>query len=154
MERIQRTVGELLGERTWPELAPTDTVAVALDAMAREGVDCVLVVDAGALVGIFTSRDFLYRIAAQRKLPAQVRLSEAMTRAPETLKRPDSIAYAINRMATRNIRNLPILDDGGRVCGLLRIWDVVAHLSDVVEELAQLPPEAATEDRWLDIGGG
>lgn len=154
MERIQRTVGELLGETTWPELAPTATVAAALDAMAREGVDCVLVVETAALVGIFTSRDFLYRVAAEGKLPAEVHLADVMTRDPDTLKRHDCVTYAINKMTTRNIRNLPIVDDDGRPVGLLRVWDVIGHLSDVFEEIAQLPPETPTDDIWVDIGGG
>jgi CBS domain-containing protein len=154
MERIQRTVGELLGESSWPELAPTATVAAALDAMAREGVDCVLIVESGRLTGIFTSRDFLYRVAADGKIPSQITLGDVMTRDPAVLKRVDCVTYAINRMATRNIRNLPIVDDEGRPLGLLRIWDVIAHLSDVFEEIAQLPPEPATDDMWLDLGGG
>jgi CBS domain-containing protein len=154
MERIQRTVADLLGERTWPQLAPTETVAAALEAMAKEGMDCVLAVENGRLVGIFTSRDFLYRVAADGKLPAQVLLADVMTRDPMVLHRPDCVTYAINRMATRNIRNLPIVDDAGAPVGLLRIWDVIAHLSDVFEEIAQLPPEPATDDMWLDLGGG
>lgn len=154
MERIQRTVGELLGETSWPELAPTATVAAALDAMAREAVDCVLVVENAALVGIFTSRDFLNRVAADGKIPAQVKLADVMTREPQTLKRHDCVTYAINRMALRNFRNLPIVDDEGHPVGLLRVWDVIAHLSDVFEEISQIPPGAPTDDMWLDIGGG
>jgi CBS domain-containing protein len=154
MERIQRTVGELLGETTWPELTPDASVTQALDAMAREGVDSVLVVEAHVLTGIFTSRDFLYRVAAEGRIPSDVRLADVMTREPMTLKRHDCITYAINRMATRNIRNLPIVDDENRPIGVLRVWDVIAHLTDVFEEIAQLPAEPPTDDMWLDLGGG
>jgi CBS domain-containing protein len=154
MERIQRTVGELLGETTWPELSPDASVTQALDAMAREGVDSVLVVEDHVLTGIFTSRDFLYRVAAEGRIPSDVRLADVMTREPQTLKRHDCITYAINRMATRNIRNLPIVDDENRPLGVLRIWDVIAHLNDVFEEIAQLPAEPPTDDMWLDLGGG
>lgn len=154
MERIQRTIGEVLGEQSWPELASSATVAEAVDAMAREGIDCVLIVEEARLVGIFTSRDFLYRVAADGRLPAQIQLAEVMTKDPVALRRPDCITYAINRMATRNIRNVPVIDDDGRPVGLLRIWDVLAHLADVLEEIAQVPPESATDDMWLDLGGG
>lgn len=154
MERIQRTIGEVLGEASWPELAPNATVAAAQDAMAREGVDCVLVVEQGALVGVFTSRDFLNRVAADGKIPAEVVLADVMTRQPEVLQRHDCITYAINRMTTRAIRHLPIVDDERRPVGLLRVWDVIAHLSDVFEEIAAAAPEGPTTDMWLDIGGG
>jgi CBS domain-containing protein len=154
MERIQRTIGEALGERSWPELAPTATVAAAVEAMAREGSDCVLVVDGGKVAGIFTARDFLHRIAGAGRLPQETALGDVMTRNPVMLKRHDCISYAINCMATRNIRNVPVIDDEGRPVGLLRIWDVMAHLSDVFEEIAQLPPENPADDMWLDLGGG
>jgi CBS domain-containing protein len=154
MERIQRTIGEVLGEHTWPELAPTANVAAAVEAMDREGVDCVLVVEDSRVVGVFTARDFLNRVAGARRSPADVELSEVMTRRPVVLRAHDCITYAINCMATRNIRNVPVVDDEGKPVGLLRVWDVIAHLADVFEEMGQLPPGSPTSDMWLDLGGG
>src|SRR5688572_6107458 len=117
MERIQRTIGEVLSEHTWPELPPTATVAAAVDAMAREGTDCVLVVERGRVAGVFTARDFLHRIAGAEVRPAEMPLGEVMTRNPVMLRRHDCITYAINCMATRNIRNVPVVDDEGRAVG-------------------------------------
>ena len=154
MERIQRTIGEVLGVDAWPELVPTASVAAAVEAMAREGVDCVLVVDGGRVVGVFTARDFLHRVAGAGLLPAQVALSDVMTRNPVVLRRDDCITYAINCMATRNIRNVPVVDDSGRPVGVLRVWEVIAHLSELFEEIAQVPPDSPTSDMWLDLGGG
>lgn len=154
MERIQRTIGEVLGDQPWPELMPSATVAAAVDAMAREGTDCVLIVEDSRIAGVFTARDFLNRVAGPGLLPADVPLSEVMTRNPVVLRREDCITYAINCMATRNIRNVPVVDDAGRPIGLLRVWEVIAHLSDVFEEIAQLPPDSPSDDMWLDLGGG
>lgn len=154
MERIQKTIGDLLVDQTWPELPPTATVAAAQDAMARDKVDCVLVVDGGRLVGVFTSRDFLDEIAAPVRVPAEVTLAEVMTPNPEALKRHHCVTHAINRMAVRGIRNLPVIDDDGRPVGLLRVWDVIEHLADLFEELAGTPPERPNDDLWLDLGGG
>lgn len=154
MERIQRTIGEVLGEHSWPELAPTASVAAAVEAMAREGVDCVLIVEDGRVSGVFTARDFLHRIAGAELLPAEVKLADVMTRNPVVLQRHHCVTYAINCMATRNIRNVPVVDDAGRPVGVLRVWDVIAHLSDVFEEIADAPPEDPKSDMWLDLGGG
>lgn len=154
MERIQKTIGDLLVDQTWPELPPTATVAGAQDAMARDKVDCVLVVDGGRLVGVFTSRDFLDEIAAPVRVPSEVTVGEVMTPNPEALKRHHCVTHAINRMAVRGIRNLPVVDDDGRPVGLLRVWDVIEHLADLFEELAGTPPERPNDDLWLDLGGG
>ena len=94
------------------------------------------------------------RLAGPGHTPSDVTLDQVMTRTPVALKRHDCITYAINCMATRNVRNVPVVDDENRPVGLLRVWDVIAHLSDVFEEIAQLPPESATDDMWLDLGGG
>jgi CBS domain-containing protein len=154
MERIQRTVGELLGDATWPELPSTATVAAAQDAMARDKVDCVLVVDDGKLVGVFTSRDFLDEIAAPVRVPSEVVLADVMTPNPESLKRQHCVTHAINRMAVRGFRNLPIVDEDNRPVGLLRVWDVIEHLADVFEDLRSVPPEIPNDDVWVDLGGG
>jgi CBS domain-containing protein len=154
MERIQRTIGEVLGDHSWPELTSKAPVAAAVDAMGRAGTDCVLVVDGGKVTGIFTARDFLNRVVGENRLPTEVELGAVMTRDPVILRPHHCITYAINCMATRNIRNVPVVDDEGRVVGLLRIWDVVAHLSELFEEIAQLPPLSAADDMWVDLGGG
>lgn len=153
MGSIQRTIADVMTERTWPQLGPAASVADALAIMKRTGIDCVLVVDQGALAGVFTSRDFLNRVAGQR-LPAIIRLDEVMTATPEALKLHDCVTYAINRMALRNIRNVPIVDDARRPVGLLRVWDVIAHLAEVFEEIAAAPGERPADDVYVDLGGG
>ncbi len=122
--------------------------------MERQEADCVLVVEGGRIAGVFTARDFLHRIAGAGLQPGEVALADVMTRNPVVLRPDDCITYAINCMATRNIRNVPVVDTGGRPVGVLRVWDVMAHLADVFEEIAQLPPEKPGEDMWLDLGGG
>jgi signal-transduction protein with cAMP-binding, CBS, and nucleotidyltransferase domain len=155
MERIQRTIGEVLGAaKTWSELAPSATVAAALDLMTRDGVDCVLVMEGGKIAGVFTARDLMRRIAGEGRLPQETLLGDVMTSNPVVLRLDHCVTYAINCMATRNIRNVPIVDDAGRPVGLLRVWDVMAHLSDVFEEIAQLPPQSPNDDAWIDLGGG
>jgi signal-transduction protein with cAMP-binding, CBS, and nucleotidyltransferase domain len=153
MERIQRTISEFLGERSWPELPATATVAEALAAMNDSGLDCVLVVEDGRLVGIFTGRDFLHRVAAPQRAPADTPLSAVMTAQPEAVKRHHDVAYAINRMAVRNMRRLPVVDEG-RPVGLLTVWVVIAHLDDVFEDLLGRLPDPPTDELWLDLGGG
>jgi CBS domain-containing protein len=148
--RIQKTIGEFLGRRTYPQVAPSDTVAAAVDAMKREASDCALVCDRGELVGVFTAWDFLSRVAA-RELPAgETTVGDVMTSEPETLPLDACITYAINRMAHRGYRNIPIVDKAGRPVANLSVRDVVAHLAEVFAELDDVPdaPE------WTDLGGG
>jgi CBS domain-containing protein len=59
-------------EPVW--VAPTATVADAVDVMQRQQVGCVLVVDHGRLAGIVTERDLLRALI--RESPARASMVE------------------------------------------------------------------------------
>jgi CBS domain-containing protein len=128
--------------------------------MSREVHDCVLVMRGDELAGIFTSRDFLNRVAAVRADPAALLLGDVMTPTPRTLRPRDPVAFAINWMAVEGFRNVPILDDSGSVLGVLTVWDVMRHLEAIFDEIDATPrPVAPGGDTssviaMVDLGGG
>lgn len=161
MRRLQRPIMEIGWTRDVPQLSVTDPVARAFDLMSKEAHDCVLLLDrARALAGIFTSRDFLNRVAAKRADPAKIVLADVMTPKPRTLHPDDSVAFAINWMAVEGFRNVPIVDDDGVVHGVLTVWDVMRHLGDVFAEIEAAPRPVRLQDEisaviaLTDFGGG
>src|SRR5690242_12231502 len=146
MRRLHKRIEELGWTREVPQLAPSDRVARAFDLMNRDAHDCVLIVDGGKLRGIFTSRDFLNRVAACRADPKAVALGDVMTPEPRTLRPEDGIAFAINWMAIEGFRNVPILDDAGGVLGVLTVWDVMRHLGNIFEEIDATPRPVRVQD--------
>jgi CBS domain-containing protein len=129
--------GRLLGEhlddidpiapRTFD--AATD-VAGAIQLMHETGIDCVLVTDGGRLVGIFTDRDAVLKIAGQ---PAGQRpIGELMTRDPVVLRHDDSIAVAIHKMAVGGFRHIPIVDGDGLPTGVVSAKDVFRHIAETI----------------------
>ena len=149
MQRISKTISEFVV----PAVNSSDPVAKAIDIMRSRRSDCALVMEQGRLVGIFTERDFLYRVAAEKRDPSTTPVGEVMTREPETLRTTDNVAYAINRMVVRGFRNIPIVDDAGQPTSVLDIRHVIEHLSDVLGELDASERESG-HDEWIDIGGG
>jgi CBS domain-containing protein len=125
--------GPLLGEHLDDlEVGTPELVDVSADAdeavrlMHETGADCVLVVDGGRLVGIFTDRDAVLKVAGR---PAQTRpIGELMTRDPVVLRHDDPVAVAINKMAVGGFRHIPIVDDG-RPTGVVTARDVFRHLA-------------------------
>ena len=154
MQRLEKTVSEIVLDRAVPTMLPSQTVAAAVDVMREQQCDGVVVMRGGALVGIFTGRDFLERVAAETRDPEATLLADVMTTTPESLRAVDCISYAINRMGVRGYRNLPIVDDGGRPIALMSAHDVIEHLTDVLAELVVAPDENGPAAKWLDIGGG
>ena len=111
-----------------PIIVPSDTpLDVAVAAMHAAEADCVLVVDDGRLVGIFTDRDAVVK-AATLKLDA-LSVSDFMTPDPVVLRHDDPIAVAIHKMAVGGFRHIPILEDG-RPTGVVTARDVFHHLAE------------------------
>jgi CBS domain-containing protein len=159
MRRLQRTIEEIGWSREAPRLPDTALVASALELMRRETHDCVLVTRGDQLAGIFTSRDFLNRVAAVHGDPAQLALADVMTASPRTLRPGDDVVFAINWMAVEGFRNVPIVDDQGRLLGVLTVWDVMRHLGDFFEEIEATPRQVAPPGdsssviSMIDLGG-
>ena len=152
-------VGEL-SPRPHARVAVDDAMWKVVGEMKTKGRGAVLVEEEGALVGIFTSRDFLNRVAAERADPSALPLGDVMTRTPCTLRPRDPVAFAINWMAVEGFRNVPITDDDGAVLGVLTVWDVMRHLEDIFDEIdatpRPTPPGGDTSSviQMIDLGGG
>ena len=124
--------GQLLGEHLDAlAIAAAETIDVqadvdeALRRMHAKGIDCVLVTKAGRLVGIFTDRDAVVKVAGQ---PRAARPIEGlMTRDPVVLRHDETIAVAINKMAVGGFRHIPIVEDG-RPTGVVTARDIFRHL--------------------------
>ena len=90
-----RLLGMHLDELGAPEPAVIDvgaSVDSAVMRMRNEGVDCLLVTDQGALVGIFTDRDAILKIAGR---PTAGRtIGDVMTPDPVILRSGDPVAVA------------------------------------------------------------
>jgi CBS domain-containing protein len=160
MRRLEKTIREIGWTHAVPRLEVGDRVSRAFDEMSREAHDCVLVMRAGQLAGIFTSRDFLNRIAAVRADPGAIMLGDVMTPMPRMLRPRDPVAFAINWMAVEGFRNVPIVDDAGEVLGVLTVWDVMRHLEAIFDEIdatpRPTPPGGDTSSvmSMIDLGGG
>jgi CBS domain-containing protein len=124
--------GELLGlhldELGLPAPHLIDAGAAIDEAIRRmqgDGVDCLLVTDGGTLVGIFTDRDAILKVAGQ---PTAGRtIGEVMTHDPVILRSGDPVAVAIHKMAVGGFRHVPFVKAGVPV-GVVSARDVFRHL--------------------------
>lgn len=103
------------------------SVADAANVMAERGMSCVAVVDdSGNLVGVFTARDFLTRIAASGQNAASVRVRDVMTQEPFVTTTDRSVMKVARSMIKRGIRHLPIVDEADKrhVVGIVSLADI------------------------------
>jgi CBS domain-containing protein len=114
--------------RSGPDLVsarPEETVCVAAKRMAEQGCGSILIVAGARLLGIFTERDLLVRVAAAGLDLATTKLRDVMTADPETIGAEEPVEDAVRRMDAGGFRHLVVVD-GGRVLGVVSTRDIPA----------------------------
>ena len=101
---------------------PDARLSEAARRMAQRGVGAVLVLEGERLAGILTERDLLKAVAAG--FADEARVSEWMTRQPETVEPDESTDHAASLMIHGGFRHLPVVE-GGRAIGILSIRDLM-----------------------------
>jgi CBS domain-containing protein len=94
----------------------------AAKRMVARGVGAVLVLEGERLQGILTERDLMRAVAGGYSDDARV--SDWMTRHPETVDAADSTDHAASLMIHGGFRHLPVLDEG-HVAGIISIRDLM-----------------------------
>jgi CBS domain-containing protein len=119
---------------------PTQTVAEAAALMRQERVGCLLVCEGEQMVGIFTERDLMRRVLAAGK-PLTLTVAECMTANPVAVHRKEPIGAAVRRMEEGGYRHLPVVDEVGRVVGVLSVKRIVHYLVEhFPATIYNLPP--------------
>lgn len=131
--RVERSVMELpltdLGLSTIHSVAPDTTVEEAMQTLLRQKLDILAVVEDGRLVGLFSVRDMMMRLGIDFSDKLQMPVGKFMTADPETLAPDAPINFAINKMDVGGYRHVPVVEDGGKLLGVVSTRDVIRHLA-------------------------
>lgn len=103
------------------KLFPPDLkIFEAIKLMAEGDYFCLLIGDEeGRLLGLFTERDVLMRVADRLEEMGDRPISEVMTPEPLTIYETDTPAKALNMMAEGGFRHIPVLDVDNKVVGII-----------------------------------
>jgi signal-transduction protein with cAMP-binding, CBS, and nucleotidyltransferase domain len=119
----------------YPVMRPLDTVTEAVGRMSRAQVDAVLIVEDGALAGIFTERDLLRRVIASGRSPERTPLATVMTHDPVVISSIENRRAALEAMRRQCCRHLPVVR-----CG--EVWGMASLLDLLLQELEDRSWEA------------
>jgi CBS domain-containing protein len=98
------------------------SIAEAMTRMLDLGVGAVAIVDENNVVaGIFTERDVLRKVALTGKDPKSMPVREVMTSSVVMATSDISAAEALEVMVREHHRHLPVVDDHGKLLGILSI---------------------------------
>jgi len=114
-------------------VTPAATVAEVSALMTKRHIGAILVLEKGKLAGIFTERDALTRVLAKGIDPVAIEVGKVMTRNPDTIQPTESVQTALDLMAERGYRHLPVIDDG-TLYGIISIRDLYRSVKQQMEE--------------------
>jgi len=114
-------------------VTPDISVAEVSALMTDRRIGAILVLEKGKLAGIFTERDALTRVLAKGVDPAATAVGKVMTRNPDTIQPTESVQTALDLMAERGYRHLPVIDDG-KLYGIISIRDLYRSVKQQMEE--------------------
>jgi len=125
-----KNVTELLKSkppRAMVTVKPEDTVLEAIKVLAREDIGAAAVIADGKLVGIFSERDYTRKVILLGRHSESTRVEEIMTRNVICVNPRTKTRDCMALMSEKNIRHLPVVDDG-RVVGMVSIRDIVSDI--------------------------
>lgn len=121
---------------------PGDSVTQVAMLMKSEDVGSIPVVDSRQerkLIGIVTDRDLVVNVLAGGMAADRATVRDAMTANPESCREDEDVKKAVELMADRQVRRMPIVDEAGRLCGIIAQADVATRLKrdDTTGELVE-----------------
>ncbi|HAD16585.1 CBS domain-containing protein [Qipengyuania citrea] len=111
-------------------------VREAIALLASKRIGAVPIMEGGRIVGIFSERDVIYRLADEGDACLERPIGEVMTAPAITVERSATVLDALALMTKRRIRHLPVVD-GETMCGFISIGDLVKARLDEIQHEAE-----------------
>ncbi len=118
---------------------PSTPVSEAISLLKKYNLGAVVVSNDGMQIsGILTERDVVRQLVDGTDF-LDSPVSAVMTSEVLTCRPAESVQSLMNTMTERRIRHLPVVDDSGKLAGLVSIGDVVkSHITQIEFERDQL----------------
>ncbi len=127
LDRKEQSIISVLG---------STTAYMAVKIMTENNIGCVLVVTkTGTLSGVCSERDIFRKVVLDGKNAKKTEVREIMTpkRRLTTVTRKTTLTECMELISENRVRHLPVVDEAGRLEGIISIGDVVKTLSSEKE---------------------
>ena len=121
---------------------PNSTVVEAARVMKQTDAGVVPVTENGRLAGMVTDRDIAIRVVAEGKDPQSTPVREVASKNLVTVDPQQDLDEALRLMAQHKVRRLAVVEEDGRLVGVLAQADVArkgddAQTGQVVQEISE-----------------
>jgi CBS domain-containing protein len=99
----------------------------AVKVIVKHGYGSAAVLKDKKLVGMFTERDVLNKVAAKAKDVKKIKVKDVMTKKVKTASSESLISDSLRRMSQGRFRHLPIVDKKGALLGMVSQGDLISY---------------------------
>jgi CBS domain-containing protein len=119
-----------------------DSVVEAAKLMRGEDAGLAPIVDGDRLVGVVADRDIAIRVVAEGRDPQSTKVEEVASQNVVTIDPQQDLDEALRLMAQHQLRRLPVVEEDGKLVGIVAQADVARHADSertgqVVEEISE-----------------
>jgi CBS domain-containing protein len=127
-------------------ISSQETIQRAAQLMDELNVGAIPVLDGDKLVGMITDRDITVRSVAVGQDPRSTKVTDVMSTDVRTCTANQSIEEVLSQMGDVQIRRLPVVDDSGKVIGIVSLGDVATGSgADVDRALDEISSPSAPD---------
>ena len=125
-------------------VTPETPVSEAARLMKSEDVGSLPILDGDRLIGIVTDRDIVLQAVAEEKDPRGMPVREVARQDLVTVGQDEDLSEALNRMASHQVRRIPVVDEDVRLVGIVTQADVAREAKDkdsgqMLQDISQTP---------------
>ena len=131
---VERPVTDMQS-RPYAEVKPSTPIRQAVHALHGLKIASLLVVDEGRLLGIFTERDVLEKVAEQYERLADAPISEVMTPNPLFVYGSDPAGAAIAAIVAAGYRHVPVLNESDELLGIVSPRRAFVFLNKIFDSI-------------------
>ncbi|MFL5967672.1 MAG: CBS domain-containing protein [Gaiellaceae bacterium] len=122
-------------------IEPDNSIVEAARIMKQQDAGVVPVTENGRLTGMVTDRDIAIRVVAEGKDPQSTTVREVASTDLVTVDPQQDLDEALRLMAQHQVRRLPVVEEDGRLVGVVAQADVAREGDDtktgqVVQEIS------------------
>lgn len=116
-----------------------ESVQVAAGRMNSRNVGTLIVLDEeNHPIGVITDRDLALRVVGKGRDAIETTVTEVMTRFPCHISEETSIEAALTEMRSGGFRRLPVVDQHGKLVGVLTLDDILELLCEEFTEIGKI----------------
>jgi CBS domain-containing protein len=125
-------------------VTPETPVSEVARLMKSEDVGSLPILDGDRLIGIVTDRDIVLQAVAEEKDPRGMPVREVASQDLVTVGQDEDLSEALNRMASNQVRRIPVVDEDDRLVGIVTQADVAREAKDkdsgqMLQDISQTP---------------